>query len=128
MVDLKLDPSFRRAAAPASEKAQPASAFSRVSDPVAVRQTNVIDKAQSHFEKHREAWVARRYTQLLMQDAPAPALKPHGSVEDRSAHLMRAASHIVDRRQEARLSVIRSAASRIRNGRHDRPSSFSREQ
>lgn len=126
MAEGKLDRSFTRAASPPSGHRAPMTAFSQASDPLTSRKEGVLDKAQAHFEKHREAWVTKRYAQLLKQDSPAPTLKPHGVVEDRSAHLMKAAAYIVDRRQEARLSVIRSAASRIRNGRADRPDTMSR--
>ena len=77
------------------------------------KQTRVTELAQSHFEKHREQWIAKRYNQLLKQDAPAPALRPPGMTEDRSARLMRAAAHLTDRKQAARLQKINAAADRM---------------
>jgi hypothetical protein len=86
---------------------------------------NVADKAQrvtaravTHFEQNRRQWITARYTKLLQQDAPAPALKPPGMSEDRSGRHMRAATHLVERKQVSRLDRIRSAAERM-TGRSD---------
>jgi hypothetical protein len=84
------------------------------------KQARVAGQAQSHYEKHRESWIAKRYNQLLKQDAPALALRPAGMPEDRSARLMRAAVHLTDRKQAARLQKIGAAADRMA-GRSNSP-------
>lgn len=81
------------------------------------KESRIVERAQAHFEKQREGWITKRYHQLLKQDAPAPSLQPRGAVEDRSARLMRAAAHLVDRRQEARIHRIRSAAEHMIGGK-----------
>lgn len=103
--------------------------FSKASEPVTARKENaanskygraavVAEKAVAHFEKHREQWVANRYRQLLMQDAPAPSLHPAGMKEDRTNRLLRAAAYMVDRNQSSRLTRIRLI------GRQDRAAGF----
>lgn len=76
-----------------------------------------MERAQAHFEKQREGWITKRYHQLLKQDAPAPGFRPPGMPEDRSARLIRAAAHLVDRRQEARIQRIRGAAEHMIGGK-----------
>lgn len=82
----------------------------RGSETLVERKVRLIEKAESHFEKHRESWIANRYHALLKKDAPAPALTPPGASEDRTSRLMRAASHLVDRKQAGRIKAIERAS------------------
>lgn len=84
---------------------------------VADKESRVTARAVSHFEQNRRQWIAARYGKLLRQDAPAPTLKPAGMGEDRAGRLMRAATHLVERKQAQRLDRIRSAAERLASGR-----------
>ena len=84
---------------------------------VADKESRVAARAVSHFENNRRQWIAASYGKLLQQDAPAPALKPAGMGEDRAGRLMRAATHLVERKQAMRLDRIRSAAERLASGR-----------
>ena len=63
-------------------------------------------KAEVHFEKHRQLWTNRQYSQLLAREGGRMDLRPSGMVDDRKAHLMRAADHLVRQRQSVRLSSI----------------------
>lgn len=120
-----LQPRFDAAAAP-SVRAAPdrSSAPSPAPDQVREKQARITDKAQNHFEKNRPQWIANSYRQLLAKDAPVPALKPPGLTEDRTARLLRAATHLTDRKQEARLQRIDAAAERMVKG--ERVSSIGR--
>lgn len=84
---------------------------------VADKASRVTARALTHFEQNRRQWITARYGKLLQQDAPAPTLKPAGMGEDRSGRLMRAATHLVERKQAVRLDRIRSAAERLASGR-----------
>jgi len=84
---------------------------------VADKATRVTARAISHFEQNRRQWIAARYGKLLRQDAPAPALKPAGMGEDRAGRLMRAATHMVERKQALRLARIKEAGERLASGR-----------
>lgn len=110
-----LKPQFAaRAAAPVrAESARPRPANENVAD----KEARVTARAVSHFEANRRGWVAARYGKLLQQDAPGLALKPAGMGEDRAGRLMRAATHLVERKQAVRLDRIRSAAERLASGR-----------
>lgn len=110
-----LKPQF---AARAEVRARPVASQSRPpGENVADKESRVTARAVSHFEQNRRQWIAARYSKLLQQDAPAPALKPAGMGEDRAGRLHRAATHLVERKQASRLDRIRSAAERMVSGR-----------
>lgn len=110
-----LKPQF---AARAEVRSRPAASQSRSQgENVADKESRVTARAVSHFEQNRRQWIAARYSKLLQQDAPAPALKPAGMGEDRAGRLYRAATHLVERHQASRLDRIRSAAERMASGR-----------
>jgi hypothetical protein len=81
------------------------------------KQARLSEQAVTHFEKNRRQWIAARYTQLLHKEAPGPQLKPPGVGEDHATRLYRAATHLVERKQESRLDRIRSAGERLASGR-----------
>ena len=89
--------------------AQPAPSVASVES----KAEHVRSKAQSHYERNARTWVATRYTQLLLREGNQPALRPDGAVDDRKAHLMRAAIHLVERKQHQRLARIERAAQRM---------------
>jgi hypothetical protein len=91
-------------------------AFTRASESIEQKASRITGMAERHFEKHRVSWVAARYGDLLKKDSPAPSLKPHGNREDRTAHLVRAANHLANRKQQARLMTIKIAADRMIKG------------
>ncbi|MEO6216673.1 MAG: hypothetical protein ABIO86_11625 [Sphingomonas sp.] len=84
---------------------------------VSAKAEHVTAKAEAHFEKHRQVWTNRQYSQLLARDGQRMELRPPGMVDDRKAHLMRAADHLVRQRQCVRLSSIsRAAENMMKNG------------
>lgn len=101
--------SFRVAAAVASSRMSEASPPRR-SESLVERKVRLIEKAEAHFDKHRDRWVASRYGMLLRKEAPAPSLKPQGVAEDRTGRIMRAACHLADRKQAARIKTIERAS------------------
>ena len=110
-----LKPQF---AAHAELRVRPVASKSRPpGENVADKESRVTARAVSHFEQNRRQWVAARYSKLLQEDAPAPALKPPGMGEDRAGRLHRAATHLVERKQASRLDRIRSAAERLASDR-----------
>lgn len=92
----------------------------RMSASVESKADRVRNHAEAHYERHAKQWVSSRYTQLLLREAPQPSLRPAGAVDDRKAHLMRAAIHLVERKQHLRLMRIERAAQRsLGRGRDD---------
>lgn len=84
---------------------------------VSAKTERVTAKAEAHFEKHRQLWTNRQYSQLLAREGERMDLRPPGMVDDRKAHLMRAADHLVRQRQSVRLSsIIRVAENMITQG------------
>lgn len=101
--------SFGAAAAVAQPRLTEASP-PRASESLVERKVRLIEKAEAHFDKHRDRWVASRYRMLLRKEAPAPSLKPPGVAEDRTGRLMRAACHLADRKQSGRIRTIERAS------------------
>lgn len=84
------------------------------------KQVRVTEYARDHYERSRETWVNRCYTELLSRQGNAPALTPPGHTYNRKAHLMRAAEMMVAAKQVHRLTRIAKAADRMRGiGRDD---------
>lgn len=69
-------------------------------------------KAESHYERNASGWIASKYRELLLKEAPSPALRPEGTTYDRKSHLYRAATLLVKRKQEIRLARIDRAVTR----------------
>lgn len=81
----------------------------------------VTERAQSHFEKHRQLWTNRQYAELLARDGARMALRPPGVPNDRKAHLTRAADSMILQRQARRLARIERAANNmLGHGERDR--------
>ncbi|MEJ7928293.1 hypothetical protein WG908_16215 [Sphingobium sp. AN641] len=66
----------------------------------------VREKAQSHYEKHRDTWVARHYGKLLLKAMPTLALTPPGMWSDPKIALMNRARNEVQRNHAKRLQFI----------------------
>ena len=92
---------------------------------VSAKAERVTAKAEAHFEKHRQLWTNRQYGQLLARDGLRMDLRPPGMVDDRKAHLLRAADHLVRQRQSVRLSSISRAADNMLANSHERKHSHS---
>jgi hypothetical protein len=99
-----LSPQFAKAAA--SSVPTPSRAEIRASETITEKGDRIAKRAETHFEKQRPKWVAARFDALMKKDAPAPALRPRGMPDDKRERLLRAASHLVDRKQHARMHRI----------------------
>lgn len=73
-------------------------------------------RAQLEFRENRSEWTNQEYGKLLAQDGERMAFRPNGMVDDRKAHLMRAADQLVKRNHAARLSGINRAAEKLLAG------------
>jgi hypothetical protein len=87
---------------------------------VMAKRDHVTARAEAHFEKHRQGWTNRQYGALLASDGERMALRPRGMPDDRKAHLMRAADHMVRQKQAQRLSRIDRAADKMLSGNRGR--------
>lgn len=108
-----ISPSF--ASASAERSSAPA-----VSPERAVEITSWADRttarAEFEFRENREQWTNRQYGELLARDGERMSLRPPGATDDRKAHLMRAAEHIVRRNHAARIAGINNAAHKLLAG------------
>ena len=87
----------------------------------------VTARAEAHFEKHRQVWTNRQYGKLLARDGERMAFRPNGMVDDRKAHLMRAADHLVRQRHSKRMTQIEKAANHMIDRPHtDKSTGFGR--
>jgi hypothetical protein len=77
----------------------------------------VTARAVGHFQQNRRQWIATQYRNLLLKEAPGPEPRPPGMGESHASRLMRAATHLVERKQALRLDRISSAAERLASGR-----------
>ena len=62
----------------------------------------------------RILWTTKYYGKMLKQERPAPALTPRGMGQDRTAHLMRAASKLSYQKYANNLQRIDKAAKNMR--------------
>lgn len=95
----------------------PATVSSERAAEVSAKAERVTARAEAHFEKHRQLWTNRQYGQFLARDGERMEFRPNGMVDDRKAHLMRAADHLVRQKQAMRLALIDRAASNLQTGR-----------
>jgi uncharacterized membrane protein len=99
----------RFASASVAQSAAPTVSPERAAE-VSIKAERVTEKAEAHFEKHRKQWTNRQYSELLARDGERMAFRPAGMQDDRKAHLMRAADHLVRQKHVTRLSKIDRAA------------------
>lgn len=69
----------------------------------------VTKHSYEHLKKHRHNWVERQYVQLLKSTGNTRDFHPSWSSHDKSAHLRRAAEHLVTQRHYKRLRTIQKA-------------------
>lgn len=75
------------------------------------------ERAEREFRENREHWTNRKYGELLARDGGRLSLQPPGSTDDRKAHLMRAADHMVRRNHATRLANIHQTAEKLLAGK-----------
>jgi hypothetical protein len=77
------------------------------------RGDRLIERANSHFEKHSGAWINKRYGELLKSKAaPAPELTPQGGRESAGHKAHKAALLDVHNRHKNRISGIQKMVER----------------
>ncbi len=113
-----LTPAFTRASAqPAASTIQRSGSSTDRAPEIIEKRDHVLNHAKEHFAERRSAWIVSQYAKLLRQDAPAPALRPIGMQDDRKTVLLRAAAHLVDKRQSRRIQKITACADRMISGK-----------
>lgn len=73
----------------------------------------VTQFAEKQFERCKGQWTAQNYDRLLKREGNAPSLQPSWGVQDRKAHLLRAAGHLAKQRLSKNLQRIDRAADRM---------------
>ena len=76
----------------------------------------VREKAQAHYEKHCEKWIARQYGRLLAKSAPTLTLHPPGVTVDPKTVMMQRARKEVAHRHIQRLARIDKARKSLLSG------------
>lgn len=79
----------------------------------------VTQFAEKQFERCKGQWTANYYDRLLKREGNAPALQPSWGVQDRKAHLLRAAGHLAKQRLSKNLQRIDRAADRMEGRKRD---------
>jgi hypothetical protein len=78
------------------------------------RGSRLIERANTHFEKHSGAWINKRYGELLKSKAaPAPELTPHGGRESAGHKAHKAALLDVHSRHQSRIIGIHMKVDRV---------------
>ena len=73
-------------------------------------------RAEHEFKQNRAEWTNQEYGKLLAKDGGRMEFRPDGATDDRKAHLMRAAEHLVKRNHAARIACINCAAEKLLAG------------
>lgn len=81
------------------------------------KQERVTQFTNQYFERNFNRFHSKAMNTLLKQEAPAPALHPHGMQHDRKADMNKIATQMVKLDHQAQLSKIDKTAQRMINGR-----------
>jgi hypothetical protein len=84
-----------------------------------VKRERVTDFAQRSFERCKDQWAAKNYDRLLKREGNAPSLQPSFAVNDRKAHLMRAAGNLALQRHHKNVARINRVADRMVGRKRD---------
>ena len=79
----------------------------------------VTQFAEKQFERCKGQWTANYYDRLLKREGNAPALQPSWGVQDRKAHLLRAAGNLARQRLAKNIQRIDRAADRMTGRKRD---------
>ena len=74
------------------------------------KRERVTEFAHRSFERCKDKWTARNYDRLLKREGNAPSLQPSFAVNDRKAHLMRAAGNLALQRHHKNVARINHIA------------------
>ena len=73
----------------------------------------VTQFAEKQFERCKGQWTANYFDRLLKREGNAPSLQPSWGVQDRKAHLLRAAGNLARQRLAKNVQRIDRAADRM---------------
>jgi len=80
----------------------------------------VTQFAEKQYERCKGQWTAQNYDRLLKREGNTPVLQPSWGMQDRKAHLLRAAGNLARQRLAKNIQRIDRAADRMagrkRNG------------
>lgn len=83
------------------------------------KRERVTEFAQRSFERCKDQWAAKNYDRLLKREGNAPSLQPSFAVNDRKAHLMRAAGNLALQRHHKNVARINRVADRMIGRKRD---------
>lgn len=73
----------------------------------------VTQFAEKQFERCKGQWTSNYFDRLLKREGNAPSLQPSWGVQDRKAHLLRAAGNLARQRLAKNVQRIDRAADRM---------------
>jgi hypothetical protein len=79
----------------------------------------VTQFAEKQFERCKGQWTANYFDRLLKREGNAPSLQPSWGVQDRKAHLLRAAGNLARQRLAKNIQRIDRAADRMEGRKRD---------
>lgn len=79
----------------------------------------VTQFAEEQFERCKVQWTANYFDRLLKREGNAPSLQPSWGVQDRKAHLLRAAGNLARQRLAKNIQRIDRAADRMAGRKHN---------
>ena len=105
---MKMSPNFNAGASSSSRESAVQSKYDRVTQ-----------FAEKQFERCKGQWTAQNYDRLLKREGNAPSLQPSWGVQDRKAHLLRAAGNLARQRLAKNIQRIDRAADRMAGRKRD---------
>lgn len=79
----------------------------------------VTQFAEKQFERCKGQWTANYFDRLLKREGNAPSFQPSWGVQDRKAHLLRAAGNLARQRLAKNIQRIDRAADRMAGRKRD---------
>jgi hypothetical protein len=79
----------------------------------------VTQFAEKQFERCKGQWTANYYDRLMKREGNAPSLQPSWGVQDRKAHLLRAAGNLARQRLAKNIQRVDRAADRMEGHKRD---------
>jgi hypothetical protein len=97
-----------------------ARAESKLREPaVQSKHDRVTHFAEKQFERCKGQWTANYYDRLMKREGNAPSFQPSWGMQDRKAHLLRAASNLSQQRLARNIQRIDRAADRMAGRKRD---------
>ena len=83
------------------------------------KRERVTSFANKQFERCERQWTNQYYDRLLKREGSAPTLQPSYAVDDRKAHLIRAAERLAHNRLHRNVQRIDRVANRMMGRKRD---------